>query len=112
MGADVCRALAYANPAEAVRTHVSAEDKQSVSLGLRGSPPTMLNESGLYALVMASRQKHARVFQRWVTKEVLPVIRKTGGYMTPQIAEQAITDPAVFMAKALVMAHESLKASA
>ncbi|VTU29932.1 putative phage-encoded protein [Variovorax sp. PBL-E5] len=69
------------------------DDKVQKSLGLRGQAPWLVNESGIYALVMRSNKSDARDFQRWVTKEVLPSIRRNGGYMTPEVAQQAIDDP-------------------
>lgn len=87
---DVCTALGYVNSRDAVTKHVDDDDKRSVSLPLPGSAPTFLNESGMYALIFGSHLVAARAFQRWVTKEVLPTIRRTGSY-GPAIAP----DPAV-----------------
>lgn len=78
--ADVAGALGYSNTSEAVREHVEAEDKQSVVLGLPGIAPIFINEPGLYALIFGSRLEGAARFRRWMTKEVIPSIRKTGGY--------------------------------
>ncbi len=55
-----------------------------------------ISEAGLYTLVMRSRKPEAKTFQLWVTKEVLPSIRRNGGYMTAEVAQQSIDDPAVF----------------
>ncbi len=78
--ADAARALGYSNTAEAIREHVEAEDKQSVALGLPGVAPIFINEPGLYALIFGSRLESAVRFRRWVTKEVIPSIRRTGAY--------------------------------
>lgn len=91
---------------------IPEKHKAKQSLGLRGRAPWVITEAGLYRLVMRSNKPEAAEFQDWVTDVVLPTIRKTGGFMTPEVAQAAIDDPAVLMAKALIMAHESLKASA
>jgi hypothetical protein len=77
---DVCNALGYANTSKAIGDHLDADEKANESLGLAGSPVNIINESGLYALVLRSRKPEARKFAKWVTAEVLPAIRKTGGY--------------------------------
>lgn len=94
MAKDVCAVLGLANVSKAIADHVDAMDKSNVSLGLRGSPVNIVNESGLYTLIMRSNKQEARAFQRWVTNEVLPTIRKTGGaYLTPAKAEELLADP-------------------
>lgn len=80
VAADVCSALEHTNPTKAVADHVDAEDKANFQLGLPGSAPTVVNESGLYALIFGSRKESAKRFKRWVTSEVLPAIRKNGYY--------------------------------
>lgn len=81
---DVANALGYSKPRNAVATHVDEDDalKQGVidSLG-RTQQMTFINESGFYSLVLASRLPNAKKFKRWVTAEILPTIRKTGGYV-------------------------------
>ena len=77
---DVCAAIELVNPTKAVADHVDAEDKANFQLGLPGSAPTVVNESGLYALIFGSRKQSAKRFKRWVTSEVLPAIRKNGYY--------------------------------
>lgn len=82
VGKDVAAALGYKNPQEAIRTHVDDEDKgvsEILTPGGKQSVP-IINESGLYSLVLSSKLPTARKFRRWVTSEVLPSIRKTGGY--------------------------------
>src|SRR5574344_2958667 len=78
VAADVCCALEHTNPTKAVADHVDAGDKANFQLGLRGSAPTVVNESGLYALIFGSRKEAAKRFKKWVTSEVLPAIRKNG----------------------------------
>ena len=82
VGKDVATALGYKNPQEAIRTHVDDEDKgvsEILTPGGKQSVP-IINESGLYSLVLSSKLPTARKFRRWVTSEVLPSIRRTGGY--------------------------------
>lgn len=87
VGKDVATALGYANPKNAVPTHVSEEDKLSTQIEYTGQrrEVTVINESGLYALIFGSKLESATRFKHWVTSEVLPAIRKTGSY---QIAPQ------------------------
>ena len=89
VAADVCSALEHTNPSVAVADHVDDEDKANFHLGLPGRAPTVVNESGLYALVFGSRKETAKRFKRWVTSEVLPAIRKTGKY-TADTADSAV----------------------
>ena len=90
VGKDVARALGYANPRKALDDHVDLEDKlQGDGVTIRDSMgreqhPTLINESGLYSLVLSSKLPGAKKFRRWVTSEVLPSIRKTGGYNLPK----------------------------
>lgn len=83
VGKDVATALGYSDTNKAVAMHVENEDKKlndktSSSFGQRGA--TLINESGLYALIFGSKLESAKRFKHWVTSEVLPTIRKTGGY--------------------------------
>ena len=86
VGKDVAEALGYKNPQEAIRTHVDDEDKGVSEILTPGGkqPVPIINESGLYSLVLSSKLPTARKFRRWVTSEVLPSIRKTGGYNLPK----------------------------
>lgn len=84
VGKDVAGALGYSDTNKAVAMHVENEDKKlndksSPSFGQRGA--TLINESGLYALIFGSKLESAKTFKQWVTGEVLPTIRKTGGYV-------------------------------
>lgn len=92
VGKDVATALGYSNTRDALATHVSEEDKNTVVIsdGKRGNPnQVVINESGLYALIFGSKLESAKRFKRWVTSEVLPAIRKTGSYQKPMtVAEQ------------------------
>ena len=95
VGKDVALALGYQNPSKALSDHVDEEDKLNneslLSLGQRGG--WLINESGLYALVLSSKLPTAKKFRRWVTAEVLPSIRRHGAYMTPETLEAAILNP-------------------
>lgn len=85
VGKDVAAILGYSDTNKAVATHVDDEDKKlndktSPSFGQRGA--TLINESGLYSLILLSKLPDAKRFKKWVTSEVLPSIRKTGGYIS------------------------------
>lgn len=83
VGKDICAVLGYANPSKALSDHVDEDDKLNneslASLGQRGG--WLVNESGLYSLILSSKLPMAKEFKHWVTAEVLPSIRKTGGYV-------------------------------
>ena len=89
VGKDVAQVLGYAKPENALATHVDADDslKQGItdSLG-RIQNTTLINESGLYSLILSSKLPGAKEFKRWVTSEVLPSIRKHGAYMHSGLA--------------------------
>ena len=88
---DVATALGYAKPENAIATHVDTEDKTTTLIQGTGSnyksKMVIINESGLYSLVLSSKLPQAKDFKRWVTAEVLPQIRKTGGYIPTRDAE-------------------------
>ena len=92
---DVTEILAYSNPSKALSDHVDEEDKLNnkslSSLGQRGG--WIINESGLYSLILSSKLPTAKKFKKWVTSEVLPSIRKHGAYMTNETLEEALTSP-------------------
>lgn len=93
VGKDVAEALGYSNTRDALSTHVADEDKNTVVIsdGKRGNPnQTVINESGLYALIFGSKLESAKRFKHWVTSEVLPTIRKTGGYRKPMSTAEQI----------------------
>ena len=88
MGSDVAKRLGYKNPQKALRDHVDEEDKTlNESFTVNGTHPVLINESGLYSLILSSKLPQAKAFKRWVTAEVLPQIRKTGGYIPTHDAE-------------------------
>lgn len=86
VGKDVALVLGYTNPRKALSDHVDNEDKGVTKCDTLGGTQemTIINESGLYSLVLSSKLPGARKFRRWVTSEVLPSIRRTGGYSLPQ----------------------------
>lgn len=106
VGKDVATALGYKNPRDAIARHVDAEDKGVVKHDTPSGEQEMviINESGLYSLVLCSKLPTAKKFKRWVTNEVLPSIRKSGGY----IAGQDQLTPEELMAKALQVANKTL----
>ena len=95
VGKDVAGILGYADTFGALKKHVDEEDKQNCQSNSFESPRglTIINESGLYSLVLSSKLSTAKQFKRWVTSEVLPSIRKHGAYMTPQTLGEALKNP-------------------
>ena len=91
---DVAEALGYNNPLKAVRNYVAQEDKGVNKMGTPGGmqPTIFINESGLYSLILSSKLDSAKRFKHWVTSEVLPSIRKNGGYMmaSPDESDEVI----------------------
>ena len=83
VGKDVATALGYSNSQKAIRDHVDDDDKLTERFVLSGQARSVIiiNESGLYSLILSSKLPQAKAFKRWVTSEVLPQIRKTGGYI-------------------------------
>ena len=90
VGKDIAEILGYSNTRKALQDHVDLEDKKDGvtirdSIG-RNQKPTVINESGLYSLILSSKMPNAKKFKHWVTSEVLPTIRKHGAYMTDEKA--------------------------
>lgn len=90
VGKDVAEALGYANPKNAVPKHVADEDKLSTQIEYAGQrrEVTVINESGLYALIFGSKLESAKRFKHWVTSKVLPTLRKTGSYEMEQYSPE------------------------
>ena len=107
VGKDVAEILGYADPNKAIAMHVDEDDKlndkTASSLGQRGG--WLINESGLYSLILSSKLPAAKKFKRWVTTEVLPSIRQNGAY----ISGQEEMDEAELMAKALLSAQKIIE---
>lgn len=94
VAADVCRALEIGNPTDAMR-RLDADERTLVSIegASNGLPVNVVNEPGLYTLILGSRKPEAKAFRRWITHEVIPAIRKYGGYMTKSLLEQVLENP-------------------
>lgn len=90
VGKDITEVLGYANASKAITDHVDEEDKLNneslSSLGQRGG--WLINESGLYSLILSSKMPNAKKFKRWVTSEILPTLRKTGSYEMPNMSTE------------------------
>lgn len=97
VGKDVASVLGYANTRKALADHIDDEDKlDGVTIRDpigREQNPVIINESGLYSLILSSKLPTAKKFKHWVTSEVLPTIRKHGAYMTPETLQEAILNP-------------------
>lgn len=96
VGKDVAKALGYKDTINALKSHVDAEDKKrgwQITTPSGAQEMTIINESGLYSLILSSKLPGAKRFKRWVTAEVLPAIRKTGAYATPEAIQKAVTSP-------------------
>lgn len=95
IGSEIAKILSYTNPSKAIRDHVDPEEKLTERIVLAGQrrDVTLINESGLYSLILSSKLPTAKKFKRWVTSEVLPAIRKHGAYLTEQKVEEILTNP-------------------
>lgn len=109
VGKDVAVALGYKKPENAIANHVSDEDKTSTLIQGSGSnyksKATIINESGLYSLILSSKLPSAKEFKHWVTSEVLPSIRKNGAY----IRNQENMTPAEIVARGLIAAQKIIE---
>lgn len=111
---DVCDVLGLNNVSQAL-TRLDDDEKSSIILndGTPGTPTkSIVSESGLYALIIASRKPEAHEFKRWVTHEVLPSIRKHGAYMTQQTLDKALTSPDFLIQLATKLKEEQEKVKA
>lgn len=107
VGKDVAEALGYSKARNAIATHIDSEDKKDAPIqGPLGGVQemTVINESGLYSLVLSSKLPSAKKFKRWVTSEVLPALRKTGQYQVKELSGSEL------MARALIEAQNVLAA--
>lgn len=114
VGKDIAKALGYQNTSDALGTHVDIEDKKMGSENAtpyikdmmgRKQYPLYINESGLYSLVLGSKLESAKTFKKWITSEVIPSVRKNGGY----IANQENMTPEQIVANALIVAQNIIK---
>lgn len=99
VGKDVATALGYSDSFGSLKKHVDEEDKLVCQIDSAGQKRdiTIINESGLYSLVLSSKLPTAKKFKRWVTNEVIPSIRKHGAYMTPETLEKVLLSPDTLM---------------
>lgn len=99
VGKDVALALGYARPDNAIGRHVDKEDKLMHQISASGQTRnmTIINESGLYSLILSSKLDSAKRFKRWVTSEVLPTIRKHGVYATENKVDDILNNPDTFI---------------
>lgn len=109
VGKDVAEVLGYSNPQKAVRDHIDDDDKTlNESFTVNGTQGVLINESGLYSLILSSKLPNAKAFKRWVTSEVLPSIRKHGLYAKEELLDNP--DIAIAAFKALKEEREARKA--
>ncbi|WP_053956290.1 BRO family protein [Inediibacterium massiliense] len=111
VGKDVAQILKYSNPQKAIRDHVDEDDRTvNETFTVNGTKGTLINESGLYSLILSSKLPTAKKFKRWVTSEVLPSIRAYGGYITKAKLDDIFHNPenlAVFLRQMLKVAEEN-----
>lgn len=115
IGKDVALALQYADTSDAIKKHVSNDDKvllkpgETPTLKMSNFGSYFINESGLYTLIFGSRLPKAQEFKHWVTSEVLPSIRKHGAYMTPETIEKVLLNPDTIISLATALKEEQQK---
>lgn len=104
---DVCDILELTNTTVALEG-LEEDERAKYYLGRQGSA-NVVNEAGLYSLIFKSRKPEAKAFKRWVTHEVLPTIRRHGGYLTPDKIEEALTDPDTIIQLAQTLKREQAR---
>ncbi|MBD8026458.1 phage antirepressor KilAC domain-containing protein [Ureibacillus sp. Re31] len=104
---DVCKVLELSNPTMAVG-RLENDERSKFNLGRQGET-NIVNESGLYELIFASRKPSAKQFKRWIKQEVLPSIRKHGAYMTPDVIEKVLLNPDTIIQIATQLKEEQTK---
>lgn len=111
VGKDVAGILGYQNGSRDINRHVEEEDRTKMMVfdGNQQKETTIINESGLYSLILSSKLPKAKEFKRWVTNEVLPSIRKHGAYMTDETLHRAITEPDFLIQLATELKEEQEK---
>lgn len=103
---DVCDILDISNPTKAV-SRLDEDERSNFKLGRQGET-NIVNEYGLYSLILGSRKKEAKEFKRWVTHEVIPSIRKHGGYLTDEKIEEVLMDPDTIIKLATQLKEERI----
>lgn len=108
VGKDVANILEYQNGSRDINRHVDSEDRQKAMVfdGNQDKETILINESGLYSLILSSKLPKAKQFKHWVTGEVLPTIRKHGGYLTQEKMEEALLNPDVLIKLATQLKSE------
>ena len=111
IGRDIATVLGYKNISDALKKHVDEEDKGVAKCDTPGGKQNLaiINESGLYSLILGSKLPNAKKFKRWVTSEVLPSIRKHGAYMTEDTLNKALTSPDFLIQLATKLKEEQEK---
>lgn len=111
VGKDVAEVLGYSNTKKAINDHVKENHKLGERIVTSGQrrEVIIIDEAGFYSLVLRSKLPSAEAFQEWVTSEVLPAIRKHKMYLTPETAKEAIEEPSVFLAKAMLVANDVIE---
>ena len=104
VASDVCKSLEIKNTTDALK-RLDEDEKSRFNLGLPGGATNVVNEYGLYNLILASRKKEAKHFRKWITHEVIPAIRKDGGYM---LVDKNDSEEEI-MAKAVLIAQKSME---
>ena len=110
-GKDVASALGYSNSSDAILKHVAAEDRLESRIAISGQrrKVVFINESGLYSLILSSKLESAKRFKRWVTSEVLPQIRRTGGYVPTHDSQGRQLSDEEIIAKALQISQRTIE---
>lgn len=111
VGKDVADILRYQNGSRDINRHVDEEDRHKVMIfdGNQDKETIVINESGLYSLILSSKMPNAKKFKHWVTSEVLPTIRKHGAYMTEQTLEKALFNPDFLIELATQLKNEQAR---
>lgn len=111
VGIDLANALGYRNGSRDINRHVDTEDRRKDMIfdGKQAKGTILINESGLYSLILSSKLPDAKKFKRWVTNEVLPAVRRHGAYMTPETIEQTLTNPDFIIRLATELKEEKAK---
>lgn len=118
VGRDIAGALGYSNTRDALEAHVDPEDRrvfqksESATFEIPNRGLTLVNRSGVYALILSSKLPSAKKFKRWVTSEILPSVEKHGAYMTPEVIERTLTDPDYIIQLATTLKEERQKRKA
>lgn len=111
IGKEIATILGYKDTSDALKKHVDDDDKGVGKMPTPGGKQKVIiiNESGLYSLVISSKLPQAKSFKRWITHDVIPAIRKHGGYLTNDKIEEVLTDPDTIIKLATTLKEERLK---